>query len=184
MEIWKSEIFQITSVTEHGYWIFKIRCHILVTVGLHRNLTLLLNYCTTHPRGPLESVPLWHMPHGIILRNSSRNNDSCYLLFEQPFSSHFHATPCVSSYLWFLFHDLLAFTKSSHCHFSPRSKELTHLLALLLISIRYAFLTTYASLPSHLSENSHHEYFKLSHTHQIILELWRFLFQRWNFSYE
>ena len=45
------------------------------------------------------------------------------------------------------------------------------LLALLLVSIRYAFLTTYALFRSHLSEDSHHEYFKLSHTHQIILEL-------------
>ena len=50
-------------------------------------------------------------------------------------------------------------------------KGLTPLLALLLVSIRDAFLTTYALLPSHLSEDSHHEYFKLSHTHQIILKL-------------
>ena len=111
-------------------------------------------------------VLLWHMPHGIILLTSPRNNDSCNLLFEQPFSSHFHTTPCISSYLWLLSHDLLAFTKSSHCHFSPRSKELTPLrLAHHFISIRNVFITTYASLPSHLSENSHHEYFKLSHTH-------------------
>ena len=39
-------------------------------------------------------------------------------------------------------------------------KGLTPLLALLLVSIRDAFLTTYALLPSHLSEDSHHEYFK------------------------
>ena len=39
------------------------------------------------------------------------------------------------------------------------------LLALLLVSIRDAFLTTYALLPSQWSENSHHEYFKaLSYT--------------------
>ena len=119
----------------------------------------------------INIIVMWHMPHGIILLTSPRNNDSCYLLFEQPFSSHFHGTPCVSSYLWFLSHDLLAFTKSPHCQFSPRSKELTPLLALLLMPICYAFLTTYASLQSHLSEDSHHEYFKLSHTHQIILEL-------------
>ena len=50
-------------------------------------------------------------------------------------------------------------------------KGLTPLLALLLVSIRDAFLTTYGLLPSHLSEDSHHEYFKLSHIHQIILEL-------------
>ena len=48
-------------------------------------------------------------------------------------------------------------------------KGLTPLPALLLLSIRDAFLTTYALLPSHLSEDSHHEYLKLSHAHQIIL---------------
>ena len=65
---------------------------------------------------------VWHMPHGIILLTSPRNKDSCYLLFELLFSSHFHATPCISSYLWFPPHDLLAFTKSTHCPFSPRSE--------------------------------------------------------------
>ena len=49
-----------------------------------------------------------------------------------------------------------------------------HLLTLILISIRDAFLKTYSLLPSHLSEDSHHEYFKLSHTHQIILKLLKF----------
>ena len=48
-------------------------------------------------------------------------------------------------------------------------KELTLLLALLLISIRDSFITTYSLLPSHMSEDSHCEYFKLSHTHLIIL---------------
>ena len=51
----------------------------------------------------------------------------------------------------------------------PDQKGLTPLLALLLVSIRDALVTTYASLPSHLSVGSHHEYLKLSHTHQIIL---------------
>ena len=46
----------------------------------------------------------------------------------------------------------------------------TTCIAILLISIRDAFLTTYAFLPSHLSADSHHEYFKLSHTHQIMLK--------------
>ena len=73
------------------------------------------------------------MPHGIILLTSPRNNDSCYLLFEQPFSGHFHATPCVSSYLWFPSHDLLAFTKSSTVTSLLDQKELTPLLALILI---------------------------------------------------
>ena len=113
---------------------------------------------------------LWHMPHGIILLTSPRNN-SCYLLFEQPFSGHFHTAPCISSYLWFPSHDLLAFSKSPHYHFSPDQKELTSLLALILISIRDALLTTCVSLPSHLSDSSHRDYFKLSHTHQFILEL-------------
>ena len=44
-------------------------------------------------------------------------------------------------------------------------KGLTPLLALLLVSICEAFLTTYALLPSHLSEDSHHEHFNaLSYT--------------------
>ena len=51
----------------------------------------------------------------------------------------------------------------------PDQKGLTPLLALLLVFIRDALLTTYASLPSHLSVDSHHKYLKLSHTHQIIL---------------
>ena len=51
----------------------------------------------------------------IAARNntSPRNNNSWYLPFEQPSSGHFHSTPCVSSYLWFPSHDLLAFTKST-----------------------------------------------------------------------
>ena len=97
-----------------------------------------------------------------------KKNNSCYLLFEQPSSGHFHATPFVSSYLCSPSRDLLASTKSTHCYFSPRSEGLMPLLAL-LISIRDALLTTYTPLPSHLSVGSHHEYLKLSHTHQIIL---------------
>ena len=50
-----------------------------------------------------------------------------------------------------------------------RSEGTMPLLALLLVSIRDAFLITYSLLPSHLSEDSHQEYFSLSHTHQIIL---------------
>ena len=65
------------------------------------------------------SVVLWHMPHGIILLATLKKNDNCYLLFEQPSSGHLHATPCVSSYLWFPSHDLLALNNSTHCHFSP-----------------------------------------------------------------
>ena len=49
-------------------------------------------------------------------------------------------------------------------------KGLTPFLALILVSIRNAFLTTYALLPSHLSEDSHYAYFKLLHAHQIILK--------------
>ena len=62
------------------------------------------------------------MPHSIVLLATLKNNDNCYLLFEQPSSCHFHATPCISCYLWFPSYDLLALTKSTHCHFSPRSE--------------------------------------------------------------
>ena len=60
------------------------------------------------------------MPHDIVLLATLKNNDNCYLLFEQPSSGYFHTTPFVSSYLWFPSHDLLALTKSTHGHFSPR----------------------------------------------------------------
>ena len=62
------------------------------------------------------------MPHGIVLLTSPKNNNSCYLLFEQPSSGHFHAT-CASSYLCSPSRNLLASTKSTHCHLSPRSEE-------------------------------------------------------------
>ena len=51
-----------------------------------------------------------------------------------------------------------------------QDNKLTTLLAILLISIHDAILTTCALLPSHLSVDSHHAYFKPSHTHQIILK--------------
>ena len=53
------------------------------------------------------------MLHGVVLHTSPKNNNSCYLLFEQPSSGHFHATPCVSSYLCSPSHDFLASTKLS-----------------------------------------------------------------------
>ena len=43
-------------------------------------------------------------------------------------------------------------------------KGLTPLRALLVVSIHDAFFTTYSLLPSHLSEDSHHEYLKLSYS--------------------
>ena len=46
----------------------------------------------------------------------------------------------------------------------PDQEGLTPLLALLLISISDARLTTHALLPSHLSVDSHHEYLKLSYS--------------------
>ena len=52
----------------------------------------------------------------------------------------------------------------------PDQMGLTPLLALLLVSIHDDLLTTYALLPSHLSVDSYHEYLKLSHTNQIILD--------------
>ena len=112
-----------------------------------------------------ECDQVWHMPHGVTLLATPRNNDNCCLIFEQPSSGHFHTTPCVSSYLCSPSHDLLASTKSTHCYFSPRSEgtlqDQKGSEALLLVSIRDAFLTTYALLPSHLSEDSHYKYFKL-----------------------
>ena len=43
---------------------------------------------------------LWHMPHFIVLFASPKNNNSCYLLFEQPASHPFQAAPCTSSLLY------------------------------------------------------------------------------------
>ena len=69
--------------------------------------------------------------------------------------------------------NLLVATFTQHLASHPTShsdqKGLTPLLALLLVSIRDALLTTYTWLPSHLSVDSHHEYLMLPHTHQIIL---------------
>ena len=120
------------------------------------------------------------MPHGIVLLTTLKNNDNCYLLFEQPSSHHSHATSCASLPLLttstplpslftlkllmpkinFWQRTALVSTSAPHqsvpaphpgCSTSHQpQKELTPLLALLLISIRGAFLTTYASLPGHL----------------------------------
>ena len=103
------------------------------------------------------------MPHGITLLTSPRNNDSYYLLFEQPFSGQFHATACASSYLWFPSHDLLALTKSTHCHFSSRLKGTN-------ASSSSSYLHSWCS--PHDSRfvtkspvwNSHHECLKLSYS--------------------
>ena len=43
---------------------------------------------------------MWHMPHGVVLLTSPKNNNSCYLLFEQPASHLFQATPCTSPLLY------------------------------------------------------------------------------------
>ena len=112
---------------------------------------------------------LWHMPHGITLLTSPRNNDSCYLLFEQPFSGHFQATPCASSYLWFPSHDLLALTKSTHCHFSSRLKGTN------ASSSSSSYLHSWCSPHDSRSVtksplwNSHHECLKLPYSVLIIL---------------
>ena len=42
---------------------------------------------------------IFDCPHGIILLNSPKNNNRCYLLFEQPASHLFQSTPCTSSLL-------------------------------------------------------------------------------------
>ena len=71
---------------------------------------------------------MWHMPHGIVLLTSPRNNNSCYLLFEQPSSFHFHATPCA------LILPLIPFSRPPLCYQANSSQdypwESHHLLAL------------------------------------------------------
>ena len=89
----------------------------------HHDLDLYPSYFLV-PRHPESRIfgktvvhATWHRPSC-----HSQEQRNCYLLFEQPSSGHVHTTPCVSSYLWFASHDLLAFTKSTHCHFSHRSE--------------------------------------------------------------
>ena len=74
--------------------------------------------------------------------------------FTQHLASHPTSAPLITSSLPLP----SPLTVTSH----PDKMGLTPLLALLLLSIRDAFLTTYALLPSHLSEDSHHEYLKLA----------------------
>ena len=101
------------------------------------------------------------MPHGIVLLATLKNNDNCYLLFEQLSSGHFHATPCVSSYLWFPSHDLLALTKSYLFALKQSSISVTkvaryellpykpnHLHILLAIA---CYVTTPCCVPEHSS---------------------------------
>ena len=120
---------------------------------------------------------LWHMPHFIILSPLSRTTtaaicSSSNLLvatFMQHLASHPTSAPLLmtSSPL----PSPLIFT--SH----PDQKGLMPLLAVLLVPIRDALLTTYTPLPSHLSVGSHHEYLKLSHTHQIIMNSQNFYYR-------
>ena len=145
----------------------------------HHSQTLtrsLLNYSATATLTPGDGttaikVDLWHMPHSVVLLTSPKNNNSCYPLFEQPSSGHFQrhlASHPTSAPLLTTSSPLPSpLTVTSR----QDQKGLTPLLALLLVSIHDAFLTTYALLPGHLSEDSHHENLKLSHTHQIILTL-------------
>ena len=101
------------------------------------------------------------MPHGITLLDTPMNGNNYYncsssSLLVATFTQHLESHP-TSAPLRTTSSPLpspLAVT--SH----QDQKGLTPLLALLLISIRDAFFTTYALLPSHLSEDSHHEYFK------------------------
>ena len=113
-----------------------------------------------------------------------RINNSCYMLFEQPSSGRFHATPCVSSYLWFPSHDLLALTKSTHCHFSPRSEGTnassssssnlnSWCIPHNVLSVTKSPVWRLSSrIPQALSHSSDHP------------KLWRFLLQKWSFSHE
>ena len=114
---------------------------------------------------------MWHMPHGITLLASPKNgnNTSCCSssLLVAAFTQHLAPHPTSAPLLTTSSPLPSPLAVTSH----QDQKGLTPLLALLLVSIRDAFLTTYALLPSHLSEDSHHEYFKLSHTHRIILKL-------------
>ena len=149
----------------------------------------------------LLSQLLWcHAVDQCCLKNSPRNCGTCHMAsIFLPLSRTATTAGCSSS-------SLLMVTFMQHLPSHPASvsllttssplpsplavtshqdqKGLMPLLAVLLVSICDAFLTTYALLPSHLCEDSHHEYFKLSHTHQIILKLWRFLLQKWSFGYE
>ena len=59
-------------------------------------------------------VGLWHMPHSIVLLATLKNNDNCYLLFEQPYSHYSHATSCASLSLASSSHNLHTVTKSLH----------------------------------------------------------------------
>ena len=70
------------------------------------------HYCTTLMEAIIIALHqlklLWHMPHDIILLATPKNSNNYQLLFEQPSSGYFHATPCISSDLWSPSHDLLA----------------------------------------------------------------------------
>ena len=115
-------------------------------------------------------VGVWHMPHGITLLATPKNGNNYQLLFKQPsivatFTQHLASHPTSAPLLTTSSPLPSPFAVTSH----QDQKGLMPLLALILVSIRDAFLTTYTLLPSHLSEDSHHKDFKLYHTHQIIL---------------
>ena len=114
-------------------------------------------------------VHLGHMPHASLFLPLPRTTPTAVCsssnLLVATFTQHLASHPTSAPLLTTSSPLPSPLAVTSH----QDQKGLTPLLALLLVSIRDAFLTTYALLPSHLSEDSHHEYLKLSHTHQIIL---------------
>ena len=112
---------------------------------------------------PSHQRPLWRMP-SIFLplpRTATTTSCSSSSLLVTACTQHIASHPTSAPLLTTSSPLPSPLAVTSH----QDQKELTPLLALLLVSIRDAFLTTYALLPTHLSENSHHEYFKaLSYT--------------------
>ena len=128
------------------------------------------------PGQGLLEPQVWHMPHGITLLTTPKNSiNSISSLLVSTFMQHLASYPISAPLLTTSSPLPSPLTVTSH----QDQKGLMPLLALLLVSICDAFLTTYTLSPSHLSEDSHHEYLKLSHTHQIILNSEDFLLQKW-----
>ena len=91
------------------------------------------------------SLTLWHIPHGIVLRATIKNNNNSHLLFEQPSSRHSHATSCASFSLASSSHDFHTVTKSLH---SEHFYAINQLLAKNSISINQRTSPKGASISS------------------------------------
>ena len=94
------------------------------------------------------------MPHGIVLLATLKNNETAICsssnFLAATFTQHLSSHPSSGSLLTTSSPLPSPLIVTSH----PDQKGLMPLLALLLISIRDAILTTYALLPSHLSVDS------------------------------